>query len=50
MTECWKCYYNLGGLHCAIHKAVNINNEYCKDYEEKRICLYLKIGGVNNNK
>lgn len=44
MTECWKCHYNLGGLHCAIHKAVNINNEYCKDYEEKRICIFEKVG------
>ena len=41
MTECWKCYYNLGGLHCAVHKTVNIHTE-CKDYEEKRICLYWK--------
>lgn len=45
MTECWKCYYNLGGLHCVIHKTINIHGEYCKDYEENKICLYLKKHG-----
>ena len=40
--QCFKCHYNIGGLHCAIHGQINLYNEYCNDYEEIRIRLYPK--------
>ena len=36
------------GICCAIHRYVNANNKYMKDYDESKESSYLNYWDVNN--